>query len=81
MNDYRAIDPATMFEMLGAWITQGPCTVRTKETPHTLLIGLCVPQDHVGRLVGKHGETIEALRRLALVCSSTQRRLVIEVVE
>jgi predicted RNA-binding protein YlqC (UPF0109 family) len=81
MNDWQEIDTVSLFEALGAWLAKAPCTVTTKETPHTLLIELQVPPGQVGRLIGKKGRTIDALRTLASVGRTPAQRLVLEVIE
>jgi predicted RNA-binding protein YlqC (UPF0109 family) len=81
MQDWQDIDATDLFEALCSWMLKAPCTIKAQETPHTLLLEITVPPSHVGQLIGKGGETIRALRRLALAGRTKEQQIILNVID
>lgn len=81
MDDWEDIDVAELFEALISWMAKGSCTVTAKTSEHTLLLQLDARgvDGGTGRIIGKGGVTIHALRRLAEVGRTKQQRIILEV--
>lgn len=59
-------------------------TVSSKESDQEITVEITVPEEDVGLLIGRHGETLTALQRLARVLygqNTVQKRLVVDINE
>lgn len=57
-------------------------SIKTSETPEIINISLSVPAPYIGRIIGKDGKTINAIRSLAKVIAiKSQKKLLLNLSE
>ena len=73
-----------MIEIIAQALVDQPEMVSVKEVGgmHTSILELTVAKDDLGKIIGKQGRTVGALRTLlGAVSAKSQKRAVLEVVE
>ena len=73
-----------LLQIIARHLVNAPDAVELRETKTdaTSLLELTVAKEDVGRIIGKHGQTIEAIRAvLNAAASRTNRRVVLRIVE
>ncbi|NLW59107.1 MAG: KH domain-containing protein [Firmicutes bacterium] len=55
--------------------------VRREETDNTILLEISVNKEDLGKIIGRKGRVIKAIRTLVWACAPPDKRVLVELVE